>query len=139
MLDFLSYYRSFVPNFACKAKPLYNLLVLSKSKPHNPEQLPKKQKNLRKIKVSYPFIHRHSGPQGSPNQLIKALTKAPILGYLNFDQPFALHCDASQDGLGAVLYQWQQGKMRVVDYGSHSRSPSEEWYHSGKLEFLALK
>lgn len=73
------------------------------------------------------------------NQLIKALTKPPILGYPDFDQPFALHCDASQDGLGAVLYQRQQGKMRVIAYGSRILSHSEKRYHSGKLEFLALK
>ena len=29
--------------------------------------------------------------------------------------------------------------MRVMGYGSRSLSPAEKKYHSGKLEFLALK
>lgn len=73
------------------------------------------------------------------NQLVETLTKPSILGYPDFDQPFALHCDASQDRLGAALYQRQQGKMRVIAYGCRSLSQSGRRYHSGKLEFLALK
>ena len=54
---------------------------------------------------------------------------------------FVLHTDASQEGLGAVLYQKQDGKMRVIGYGSRSLTKAEKNYylHSGKLKFLALK
>lgn len=64
-----------------------------------------------------------------------------MLAYPDFDRPFTLHTDASQKGLGAVLYQNQDGKMRVVGYGSRTLTPAEQNYHlhSGKLEFLALK
>lgn len=56
-------------------------------------------------------------------------------------QPFVLHTDASQEGLGAVLYQRQNGTMVVIGYGSRTLTPPEKNYHmhSGKLEFLALK
>lgn len=69
------------------------------------------------------------------------LSSPPILAYPNFDLPFVLHTDASAEGLGAVLYQRQQGKLRVIAYGSRTLSPAEKRYHmhSGKLEFLALK
>lgn len=52
-----------------------------------------------------------------------------------------LHCDASQEGLGAVLYQRQQGKLVVIGYGSRTRTaPGKNYHlHSGKLEFLAMK
>uniref|UniRef100_A0A3B3HHQ1 Gypsy retrotransposon integrase-like protein 1 n=1 Tax=Oryzias latipes TaxID=8090 RepID=A0A3B3HHQ1_ORYLA len=69
------------------------------------------------------------------------LTNPPILAYPEFDLPFVLHTDASNEGLGAVLYQRQDNKLRVIGYGSRTLTPAEKSYHlhSGKLEFLALK
>ncbi|CAB3985542.1 Hypothetical predicted protein [Paramuricea clavata] len=61
------------------------------------------------------------------------------MGYPDYNQPFILHTNASLEGLGAVLYQKQNGQMRVLGYGSRSLSQAEKKYHSGKLEFLALK
>ena len=74
-------------------------------------------------------------------KLLDHLTSAPVLGYPDFSQPFVLHTDASQEGLGAVLYQRQDGKMRVIGYWPRSLTKAERNYHlhSGKLEFLALR
>ena len=45
---------------------------------------------------------------------------------------------ASQEGLGAVVYQKQDGK--VIGYGSRMLTKAEKYFlQSGKLEFLALK
>ena len=64
----------------------------------------------------------------------------PILAYTNYQKPFKIHTDASELGLGAVLYQDQDnGTMRVIVYVSRTLSKSEKKYHSHKLEFLALK
>lgn len=74
-------------------------------------------------------------------QLIDFLSQPPVLGYPDFEQPFTLHCDASQEGLGAVFYQRQQGKSVVVVYGSRTLTAPEKKYHlhSGKPEFLSMK
>ena len=63
----------------------------------------------------------------------------PILGYADFSLPFELHIDASGIGLGAILYQKQEGKKRVIAYASRTLSHSEARYPAHKLEFLALK
>ena len=52
---------------------------------------------------------------------------------------FILHTDSSSEGLGAVLYQKQEGKLRVKAYASRSASKTESNYPAHKLEFLALK
>ena len=70
--------------------------------------------------------------QSALETLIDSITSVPVMAYPK---------DASKDGLGAVLYQYQGDILRVVAYGSRSLTPAEKNYHfhSGKLEFLALK
>jgi hypothetical protein len=65
----------------------------------------------------------------------------PVMAYPDFTKPFIVCTDASEEGLGAVLYQSQNGETRVIAYTSQSLTPAERNYHhhSGKLEFLALK
>ena len=67
----------------------------------------------------------------------KLCTSTPILGYPDYKLPFVLHTDSSSEGLGAVLYQKQDGKLRVIAYASRSVSKSESHYPAHK--FLALK
>ena len=51
-----------------------------------------------------------------------------------------MHTDASQNGLGTVLYQKQHdGTDCVIEYASHTLLKSEKYYDAHKLEFLALK
>ena len=59
--------------------------------------------------------------------LLKRLcTEAPILAYADCTKPFKLHTDASEEGLGAILYQTQEdGTDRVIAYASHSLKKSE--------------
>ena len=74
-------------------------------------------------------------------KLIEHLVNLPLMAYPEPNSPFILHTDGLESGLGAVLYQEQNGKLRVITYGSRSLSPAEKNYHfhSGKLEFLAIK
>ena len=50
-----------------------------------------------------------------------------------------MHTDASLDGLGAVLYQEQNGMERVIAYASRGLRNSEKLHPAHKLEFLCLK
>ena len=75
------------------------------------------------------------------NKLVDCLITPPTLAYPDFNLPFELHVDASNAGLGAVLYQKQEEQLRVISYASRTLTAAERNYnyHSGKLEFLALK
>ena len=54
--------------------------------------------------------------------LLKRLcTEVPILAYTNYTKPFKVHTNASEEGLGAILYQTQDdGTDKVIAYASHS-------------------
>ena len=121
-LGFVSYYGRFIPCFSKVAKPLNKLL-------QNLEGTPS-QKKKKKF---------YWGPeqQEAFETLQKLCTESLILACANFKAPFVLHTDASRDGLGAVLYQVQDGQKRVIAYASRSLSKSERNYTVHKLEFLA--
>ena len=88
-------------------------------------------------KVTWTLDHRKK-----LDDLVNLLSTNSVMAYPDFEQPFALHTDAWNEGLGTILYPRQaDGKMRVIAYGSRTLSPAEKNYHmhSGKLEFLALK
>ena len=68
------------------------------------------------------------------------ILSAPVLVFPDFDKPFLLETDASKEGLGVVLSQKQDdGHYHPIAFGSRTLTPSEQNYHSSKLEFLALK
>lgn len=64
---------------------------------------------------------------------------APVLGFADPKLSYILHTDASTTGLGAALYQEQNGQSRVIAYASRGLTQSESKYPAHKLEFLALK
>ena len=66
--------------------------------------------------------------QKAVETLLDHLVSPPILGYPDFSKSFVLHTD-------------DDGKMRVIGYGSQSLTKAENNYylHSGKLKFLAFK
>uniref|UniRef100_A0A8C4NM60 Gypsy retrotransposon integrase-like protein 1 n=1 Tax=Dicentrarchus labrax TaxID=13489 RepID=A0A8C4NM60_DICLA len=138
LLGFLSYYRTYVQDFSRVAKPLYDLLQSkpNTSQPKPPRGKTKGHQHSSRTPVEWTIQH-----QQILEQLVDRLTKPPVLAYPDFNRPFTLHTDASQKGLGAVLYQNHDGKMRVIGYGSRTLTSAERNYHlhSGKLEFLALK
>ena len=62
------------------------------------------------------------------------------MAFLNFKTLFQLYTDALHHGLCAVLNQEQEGRMRVIGFGSSTLTAGGQNYHlhPRKLEFLAL-
>ena len=142
ILGLLNYYRKYIENFSQLAAPLFDLL---QNQEKNTSEI-KSRSRLSKQRVtgqpasnkSISWLPLH---QTVLDRLVNLLTSPPILAYPEYNEPYVLHTDASQLGLGAVLYQLQNGVMRVISYASRTLTPAEKRYHlhSGKLEFLALK
>ncbi|KAJ7991697.1 hypothetical protein DPEC_G00286570 [Dallia pectoralis] len=143
IMGLLSYYRQYIQDFSRIAAPLYNLLKGATVNHISPQNKKNTRQGTAKSKgvPSNKLIVWTGGHQQILERLIDCLVEPPVLGFPDFSQPFVLHTDASNQGLGAVLYQHQNGNLRVIAYGSRTLTAAEQNYHlhSGKLEFLALK
>lgn len=143
IMGLLSYYRQYIQDFYRIAGPLYDLLK-GTTEDNN---MPQNRTNTRRLAgkgkgvPSHRPIERTENHQHILEQLVNCLVEPPVLGFADCSQPFILHTDASNQGLGAVLYQRQEGKLRLITFGSRTLTAAERNYHlhSGKFEFLALK
>ena len=129
-LGFTGYYRRFIRNYARIARPLNDLLVRHRTAKKDKAKRPRAKKS--------PFEWTDS-QQKAFEALKEKLTNPPVLAYADYRCQFKHHTDASSTGLGAVLYQNQDGQDRVVSYASRSLRLSEKNYPAHKLKFLALK
>ena len=93
-MGLVTYYRKFVENFSKVAKPLIDLTKKRARWKWDKEQ----QQAFETLRIK--------------------LIEAPILAYPRYDTPFILQTDASDDCIGAVLSQVQDGAERVIAYGS---------------------
>ncbi|KAM6892521.1 retrovirus-related Pol polyprotein from transposon 412, partial [Xenentodon cancila] len=125
-LGFASYYRRFVEGFAQLAAPLHRTIA----------EVSGKKCRQRRESLSEVWTHQC---EDAFQRLKEKLISSPVLAYANFDLPFILEVDASHEGLGAVLSQEQEGKIRPIAYASRSLHQAERNYSSMKLEFLAMK
>jgi IS30 family transposase len=77
------------------------------------------------------------------NTLKQLLTHAPILSFPDFNLPFYVATDASDVGIGAVLYQLPRGKeypkdIRYISFMARSLQARERKYSATKKELLAI-
>ena len=124
-LGFVGYYRRFIKNFSKITKPIREVIT--------------GLENQSKRVAKKTYIEWTDAADTAFEHLKAMCVSTPILAYPNYQLPFTLHTDSSTDGLGAVLYQKQDGKLRVIAYASRSVSKAESNYPAHKLEFLALK
>ena len=116
----MNYYRKFIPKYAQVARPI-NQLVSGE--------------NANKKKT---LVNWTNECQVAFEHLKHLFSQTPILAYANFTKPFKLHTDASENGLGAVLYQKQDDGMEsVIAYVSRTSSKSEQNYDAHKLEVFS--
>ena len=130
-LGFASYYRRFVPHFSQLARPLHELVSTLYEGGKNGRQ--------RNRSAEHDWTQEC---QEAFDSLKQALTSPQVLAYPDYTKPFIVEVDASNDGLGAVLSQEQNRKVRPIAYASRALRGAErnmENYSSRKLELLALK
>lgn len=130
-MGFCGYYRRYVKDFSKISGPLHDLVTCCK------QELRQKGHLNTMFKEKWLPCHTQAF-----HTLKERLTTAPVLGYADYGLPFTVECDASHDGLGAVLSQVQGGQRRVISYASRRLRRSEKNcsnYSSMKLELLALK
>ena len=113
-LGMFGYYRKFIKDYSKKARPLTKLTEKG---------------------VEFMWGEEEDAAW---NQLKDELVKAPILAYPDPDIPFILDTDASGVGIGAVLSQVQEGRERVIAYGSKTLSKEERRYCVTRRELLAV-
>ena len=134
ILGLIGYHRRHIRNFIKRAKPITDLLKSSEVKTKATGISMVKEKQRRKDRLNWT-----EECQSALELLIDDICQAPILAYPDFTKEFILHTDASQLGLGAILYQNQDEQMKVIAYASRTLDKCEGNYHATKLEFLALK
>ena len=117
LLGGLSYYRKFLPNRACRIRPITALL---------------------KKGAAFNFT---STMEDTVRALFAELTTPPILVFPDWDaiidtsRPFRLHRDASTSGLGATLEQEQpDGSIRSIVYISRATLGNEQNWAPMELE-----
>ena len=68
----------------------------------------------------------------------KVLESAPVLSVPDFGVPFIVVTDASQYGVGAVLYQVVGGKKKFIGFGAKALQKGQKNYPAPKRELLAM-
>jgi len=113
-LGLATFYQKFVKDFSSIAIPLTNLL--KKDTPFSWGE--EEEEAFRSLKV--------------------ALTTAPVLRIIDPSLPFTLETDASDQAIGAVLSQEEDGEIRPTAFTSRKLSPAETRYPIHEKELLAI-
>ena len=115
-LGLTDYYRKFVNNFAHFTAPLTDLV--KKGRPNKVEWMEPQQKAFDELK--------------------QALGNAPILRVPDFQQPFIVRSDASNEGLGAMLLQEFKDGLFPIAYASRKLKKNKRNYCTIEKECLAM-
>lgn len=111
-----SFFRRFVYNFACVAKPLTKL-----------------------TKADIPWTWGEE-QEAAFLDIKSKLVSRPVLALYNAEFITEVHCDASKMGVGGILLQKpnEESPLRPVAYFSRQTTKEEEFWHSYELETMAV-
>lgn len=113
-LGMCGWYQRYISGFASIAAPITNLLA----------------KHER-------FVWTDEAQEGF-EKLKSCLTSAPVLRHPDFTKPFVIQCDASQSGVGGVLYQVDdEGDEHPIAYMSKKLNGAQRNYSVTEQECLA--
>ncbi|KAK9739006.1 Integrase core domain [Popillia japonica] len=117
LIGLVGYYRRFLKTFSALSSPITDL--------------------LRGRKKGQPIIWTPEADKAF-QEIKTALTTAPVLASPDFSQPFLINCDASDTGVGAVLYQAADGIEHPVAYASKNLNAAQRKYSTTEKELLAV-
>jgi len=109
-----SYYRRHIQSLAEVARPLHELT----------------KKNVR--------FFWGDAQERAFQRLKQALISAPVLAMPLDEGQYVLDTDASDNAMGCVLQQWQEGQLKVIGYASRAFSEPETKYCTTRKELAAI-
>ena len=113
-LGLAGYYRKFIQNFSKIAGPLTDLT----------------QKDV-------PFVWTEEC-ECAFITLRDALINPPVLAYPDYDQPYYLETDASNEAVGFVLSQEREGKLRPIAYSGKRMNDAQKNYSTTEKEAMGV-
>ena len=127
ILGQFSYYRQFIPKFACIAEPLTSALwsVSPVDPPAAPAPAPSSTRKLACKAIGRMTVDPTPERVAALQSLKSLLTNPPYLHYPDFNRPFFLYTDASKREIGGALQQSPEGseKQHPILFISRCLSP----------------
>ena len=115
LLGFTNFLRNYIPLYSCVFGPIEKL------------------RNVKKISDEE---WESSGAKDAFEAAKEILSSSPVLHNPDFDLEFFVETDASQYGVGAVLYQEREGQPCYIDFAARAFSSSQQNYSAMKRELL---
>ena len=118
LLGLANYFRGFVPNHSIITKPLTSLVQQKASKTALVQWNPEATKAFHTLKV--------------------AISNCPLMYFLDETSPIRLYTDASDYGIGGVLFQIVEGIWRPISFVSKSFTPTQTRWSTIQKEAYAI-
>ena len=111
-----NYFRDFVRNYSALSKPLSSITNVGPA--NQVECSPETQEAFNKLKIAV-------------SETVKNF-------YLDYDLPIYLHTDASNNGLGGILFQLVEDQFRPIQFVSKALTSTETNWEVQELESYAI-